>query len=163
MEQKPAWWQGPKGEGYVIIQFIIFGLIAFGPETAAFLPRWRGTLATVGLTIGGILILAGGLLVLSGMVGLGRNLTAVPHPKQNSTLVQSGAYSLVRHPIYSGLILAALGWGGTKGSTLIIIYALILFLFFDIKSRREEQWLKAKFLEYANYQQRVRKLLPFLY
>ncbi|MEM7112102.1 MAG: isoprenylcysteine carboxylmethyltransferase family protein [Chloroflexota bacterium] len=157
------WWQGPRGEGYVVIQFLIFGLIAFGPETAVFLPRWSGTWATTGRVVGGILLLGGGLLILAGMASLGRNLTAVPHPKQNSSLIQSGAYRLVRHPIYSGLIIAATGWACFKGSTLMILYALILFLFFDIKSRREEQWLSEKFSDYADYQQRARKLLPFLY
>lgn len=163
MNKKQPWWIGSKGEGYVVIQLAIFALIAFGPETAVFLPRWQGSWATLGFIIGSFLLLNGVLLVGAGIIGLGRNLTAVPHPKENATLVHTGAYSLVRHPIYSGLILLALGWGNVKGSTLIVIYALILFLFFDIKSRREEQWLCEKFPEYSDYQKQVSKLLPFLY
>ena len=41
---------------------------------------------------------------------------------------------------------------------LLTIYAMLLFIFFDIKSRREERWLARKFPDYAGYQQRVRKL-----
>jgi protein-S-isoprenylcysteine O-methyltransferase Ste14 len=48
-------------------------------------------------------------------------------------------------------------------SWLTILLALLLFVFFDIKSRREEKALSAKFSAYAAYQQRVRKLLPYLY
>ena len=163
MEQKHPWWQGPRGEGYVVIQFLLFALVAFGPETAPGLPRWSAPWSTVGVWLGLAIGLVGAGLVLAGLLWLGRNLTAVPHPKADSTLVQSGAYAIVRHPIYSGIILGAFGLGLLKASTLVILYALILFLFFDIKSRREEQWLAAKFSDYSQYQQRVRKLIPFVY
>jgi protein-S-isoprenylcysteine O-methyltransferase Ste14 len=46
---------------------------------------------------------------------------------------------------------------------LTIGYAIILLVFFDIKSRREERWLSEKFSGYAAYQKRVRKLIPLLY
>jgi len=41
-----------------------------------------------------------------------------------------------------------------------MIFMLVLF---GIKAPREEQWLKAKFSGYAEYQKRVRKLIPFVY
>jgi protein-S-isoprenylcysteine O-methyltransferase Ste14 len=44
-----------------------------------------------------------------------------------------------------------------------LLLAAILFLFFDMKSRREEKWLSNKFENYPAYQQRVRKLVPFIY
>jgi protein-S-isoprenylcysteine O-methyltransferase Ste14 len=96
-------------------------------------------------------------------VSLGTNLTAVPHPKDNATLVQSGAYKFVRHPIYSGIILAGIGFAFVTNGTLTFLYVLILFLFFDIKSRREEQWLAEKYSDYHDYQKRVKKLIPFVY
>ena len=81
----------------------------------------------------------------------------------NATLVVAGAYRLVRHPIYSGLAAMAFGWGMWVHGWLTLGYALILFVFFDCKSRREERWLREKFPEYAAYQRRVRKLIPFVY
>jgi protein-S-isoprenylcysteine O-methyltransferase Ste14 len=57
----------------------------------------------------------------------------------------------------------ALGWALWVTSWLTLGYAMVLFVFFDIKSRREEQWLKAKFSGYAAYQKRARKLIPFVY
>ena len=36
-------------------------------------------------------------------------------------------------------------------------------MFFDIKSRREERWLMARFPAYASYRKRVRKLIPLIY
>ena len=38
-----------------------------------------------------------------------------------------------------------------------------LFIFFDMKSRREERWLQEKFDGYGRYKMRVRKLVPFIY
>lgn len=154
---------GRRGEWYVVIQFLLFALLAFGPEATGTLPYWRGTLQTIGRLFGALLGIGGAGLLLAGIGYLGRNLTAVPHPKEDASLVTTGAYALVRHPIYSGIILGALGWSMWKGSTWMVIYTLILFVFFDVKSRREERWLSDKFGDYAAYQQRVRKLIPFVY
>lgn len=105
----------------------------------------------------------GGLLAGAGMFRLGANLTALPHPKDDAVMVETGPYRLVRHPIYSGGILAALGWGLWVHGWLTLGYSLLLFLFFDLKSRREERWLSDQFPGYAAYRQRVRKLVPFFY
>jgi len=161
MKEKVGW--GGRGEWYVVIQFILFAIIFlipfFGPELAGWPEPW----ATIGIWLGIGLGLAGMLLSLAGVMGLGRNLTAVPHPKDDAFFVGGGAYRLVRHPIYSGIIFAAFGWGFFMNNVLALLLALVLFLFFDIKTRREERWLCAKFAEYPAYQGRVRKLIPFIY
>ena len=107
--------------------------------------------------------LFGAALNVAGVRRLGPNLTPLPYPKDGSVLVEIGPYALVRHPIYSGLIIAALGWALVVHGLLTLAYALVLFAFFDVKSRREERWLCEKFPEYGGYQGRVRKLLPWLY
>lgn len=154
---------GKRGEWYVVIQFLLFALLAFGPEATGALPYWSGVARTISRFLGAPLGIAGAGLLAAGIIYLGHNLTAVPHPKQSAKLVTTGAYALVRHPIYSGIILGALGWSLWKGSTLMVLYTAILLLFFDIKSRREERWLSDKFGEYAHYQQKIRKLIPFVY
>jgi protein-S-isoprenylcysteine O-methyltransferase Ste14 len=57
----------------------------------------------------------------------------------------------------------AFSWGLWVNSWLTIGYALLLFIFFDIKSRFEECLLEKKFPEYAAYRSRVKKLLPYIY
>ena len=81
----------------------------------------------------------------------------------DATLIESGLYGWVRHPIYCGLILAAFGWGLLVQGWLTLLWAAVLLIFFDIKSRREEAWLLARFPAYADYRRRVRKLIPFIY
>lgn len=157
------WWQGPRGEGYVVIQFILFGVVFFAPETLPVLPAWPQPWATLGVVVGLLLGGIGALLIGAGLLSLGQNLTAVPHPKENATLVERGPYRWVRHPIYSGICIGAFGWALLQNGWLTLLYALVLFLFFDVKSRREEKWLATKFSEYKSYQQRVSKLLPFIY
>lgn len=157
------WWQGKQGEWYVAVQFLIFALVFFGPRNVGPGSGWPAPWGPASMALGAALGLVGGGLSLWGVLSLGRNLTAVPAPKDDAELVETGAYQLVRHPIYSGIILGAFGWALLVNGELTLLYAFILLLFFDIKSRREERWLQAKYDGYSAYQTRVRKLIPFLY
>jgi protein-S-isoprenylcysteine O-methyltransferase Ste14 len=162
---RPApWWKNTRGEWYVVAQGLLFLLVAFGPHTAPAFPAWTAPYAALASAIGLVLMLAGGALAVAGLLGLGReNLTALPYPRDESTLVVTGPYRLVRNPIYSGLIFGAFGYALWVNGWLTLGYALLLFIFFDIKSRKEERWLAEKFPDYGAYQRRVRKLIPWVY
>jgi protein-S-isoprenylcysteine O-methyltransferase Ste14 len=158
-----SWLKNERGEWYVIIQMVIFTIIALGPfgiDLHLDLPSGaRAAAFIIGFALGGI----GFLLAMAGVLGLGRNLSILPHPKDDAELVVSGAYRLVRHPIYSGLIIGAVGWALLNASVMTLIYAGVLFVFFDRKSRREERYLTRKFSQYAAYKRAVPKLIPFVY
>ena len=109
MSQTP-WWKGPRGEWYVVAQVALFVLVVFGPRTWFGWPTWTFPYTQLGSVGGGVLLLMGGLLIGAGIFKLGANLTAVPYPKDQATLVVTGPYQLVRHPIYSGAIFMAFGW-----------------------------------------------------
>jgi protein-S-isoprenylcysteine O-methyltransferase Ste14 len=125
--------------------------------------EWIPPFAFIASVAGTVLLVSGSLLAISGVMNLGRNLTPLPVPKNSATLVVTGAYRLVRHPIYSGLIFMAFGWGLWANSWLTIGYALLLLIFFGVKSRYEERLLEEKFPEYSSYRKRVKKLLPYIY
>jgi protein-S-isoprenylcysteine O-methyltransferase Ste14 len=57
----------------------------------------------------------------------------------------------------------ALGWAFYIEGLVTLWSVAVLAIFFDIKSRREEQWLLEKYPEYAAYQQKTRRLIPFIY
>jgi protein-S-isoprenylcysteine O-methyltransferase Ste14 len=158
-----ALWKGPRGEWYIVVQAGLFLLLAFGPRSFRSITTWGIPEIWPGSWEGGALFAAGALFALLGVINLGRNLTPLPLPKENATLIVSGAYRFVRHPIYSGIIFMAFGWGVWLHSWLTLGYACLLAIFFDIKSRFEERLLMEKFPEYAAYRQRVRKLIPFIY
>jgi protein-S-isoprenylcysteine O-methyltransferase Ste14 len=160
--EKSSWWKGERGEWYVVIQFILFGIVLVLPflfERTTWPEPWITVARVVGIALGFI----GAELIVSGVIRLGNNLTAVPHPKDDATFVTSGAYKYVRHPIYSGILFLAFAWGLLLSSWPTLAAAAVLFLFFDLKTRREERFLAAKFPQYADYQRRVRKLVPFIY
>jgi protein-S-isoprenylcysteine O-methyltransferase Ste14 len=135
-------------------------LVFFGPRTGGGLAAWRLPFARV---VGGGLMLGGGTLLLAGAIWLGRALTPLPYPKPGAGLVETGPFALVRHPIYGGGLVLALGWALFVQGWLTLGYVAVLFAFLDVKSRREERWLAEKFPTYAAYQRRVRKLIPFVY
>jgi protein-S-isoprenylcysteine O-methyltransferase Ste14 len=97
------------------------------------------------------------------VLDLGRNLTPLPFPKASGSLVQTGIYGWVRHPLYGGLVLGALSWAIFHLSFSHLLGVLVLLLFFNAKADREETWLLQTYPEYAEYRTHVKKLLPWLY
>jgi protein-S-isoprenylcysteine O-methyltransferase Ste14 len=157
------WWKGKRGEWYVVAQVALIVLVFFGPRNIPAWPSWIAPFTWLGSIGGGIILLSGILLLAVAIFRLGSNLTPVPYPKDQGTLIETGPYRFVRHPMYCGGILISFGWGLLVHGWLTLGYAIIMLVFFDVKSRREEQWLKAKFSGYGEYQKRVRKLIPFVY
>ena len=156
--------QAPKGSGigFVVVQAVLLGILFFGPahlnaDTKIAPPN--GLLLWLGY---GIFIL-GTVIALIAAINLGKNLTPLPKPKENAELIQGGLYRFVRHPIYFGVIVLSIGWGVIQQSALVWLYVIAIAVFFDIKSRKEERWLVERFSAYADYQGRVRKLIPWIY
>jgi protein-S-isoprenylcysteine O-methyltransferase Ste14 len=144
----------------VCFALIVAAITAAPPEPVTD-PVAVGTRQSAGYMIG----LIGAVLIGAGVAELrrARALAALPRPRAEAALVQTGAYRFVRHPIYGGLILGALGlavitpWAGTFGATLLL--ALVL----DLKRRREEAWLAERFPGYEAYRGRTKALIPYLY
>jgi protein-S-isoprenylcysteine O-methyltransferase Ste14 len=151
---------GPRGEGWVLAQGAL--LVAIG--LAGLLgPVWSGDLRVVTSAVGLLLVTAGGILAVRGVVDLRQALTPLPYPRADASLVETGAYRLVRHPIYGGLILGAVGWGLLAASPAALVGAGALFAFFDLKSRREEAWLALRYPGYDGYRARTRRFFPLAY
>ena len=151
---------GRRGEGWVALQAVLFvAVIASGSAG----PLWGGPARAMGALAGLALIAAGVALIAGGVVGLRRQLTAFPRPVANGELIEGGAFGLVRHPMYGGLVLLAVGWGLLTASVSTLLCALVLALFFDLKSRREEAWLGEVFPTYAEYRRRTPRLIPWIY
>ncbi len=158
------WWRGERGEYWVLAQTIFFvGFIVLPVYSIISLeglsPIWKYT----GWGLTGLFGLIGVLLFLLGGVELGTNLTPLPHPKDDGKLVTRGIYGVVRHPIYSGVIFLAIAYSCWQWSLSHVIGTVLLLIFFDIKARKEEAWLKNKFPNYDSYQSQVKKLIPWLY
>jgi len=96
-------------------------------------------------------------------IHLGQLWSAHVTRKADHHIVDSGPYGIVRHPIYTGIILAAIALAIVKGTVIAIVGALLLTLGFWVKARLEEGFLRKQLGEksYDAYRRRVPMLLPF--
>ena len=155
-----------RGGAWVAAQFVCIPLMALAMWVLRAMGVERGFDPPLGEVArgAGILIGAGGALVLmKSLADLGRNLTAFPAPLDDATLVQTGAYAWARHPIYASIILLVLALALFANSLFGLVCAALVFVFFDRKSAREEQFLRQKYASYAEYTRRVKKLIPMIY
>jgi len=139
---------------YVFVQAVILALIIFlgqsvGPRTHHF------------ATMGWICEWLGVVGILISAASLRKSLTAVPIPKVEGTLSTTGLYRYVRHPMYSSVLLLALGIAMQSGSIIKYLLVIALYLLFYAKSRYEETYLIIKYPEYAEYSSRIPRFIPF--
>jgi protein-S-isoprenylcysteine O-methyltransferase Ste14 len=124
----------------------------FLPDSA--LASWLGA----GLTAAGLGFAAWARVHIAG------NWSGTVTLKEDHELVRSGPYRWVRHPIYSGLLLAFAGSGLATGEWRGALAWLIALLALWRKSRLEERWLAEQFgADYARYRREVAALVPGIY
>jgi protein-S-isoprenylcysteine O-methyltransferase Ste14 len=113
---------------------------------------------------GCFLALAGAALVLRSRAELGVAWSLVPRADQGTALVTTGPYRLVRHPIYLGLTLLALGEAlafGNWPAFFIVLFGVVPT--FAWRARTEEKLLSRTFDErYAIYRQKTKMIIPYL-
>jgi protein-S-isoprenylcysteine O-methyltransferase Ste14 len=140
----------------VIAQFLLIAMLA-SPVRDLISTR------TMAL-IGALLIIDGVYIAVWALISMPRGTFRVmPEPAATAQLTQSGPYRWLRHPMYSAVLLAALGAAishATLGHSLIFLGLIVVLL---LKIHREEQYLLASYNEYAEYTTRTKALIPFIY
>ena len=112
--------------------------------------------------LGAILFLAGLGLAIWARIHLGRNWGMPMTQKEEPELVTSGPYRLVRHPIYSGILLGVIGTALATDVYLLFL-ALVMGAHFIYSARAEERMLTASFpADYERYRASTKMLIPFL-
>jgi protein-S-isoprenylcysteine O-methyltransferase Ste14 len=112
----------------------------------------------------GVAITAGGIaFAVWARFVLGQNWSSEITVKEGHEFVRSGPYSLVRHPIYSGVLLALFGTAICVGELRGVIAFGLFIVGFRLKARLEETLLSEQFGEqYRSYQNEVKALIPFV-
>lgn len=117
-------------------------------------PFWLGAAVTV----------AGLLFAIWAREHLGRNWSGSVTIKQDHELITSGPYTVVRHPIYTGILLGLLGTAIALSEIRGFIGLFLSFLALWIKLRIEERWMRSQFGDsYAAYAHRTAALVPYLF
>ncbi|HEV2114468.1 MAG TPA: isoprenylcysteine carboxylmethyltransferase family protein [Terriglobales bacterium] len=110
---------------------------------------------------GVLLTIAGLALAFWARYHLGGNWSGQITLKENHTLVCTGPYKYLRHPIYSGLLLAVVGTGLTVGLYRALLGVLLIVLGLWWKARQEDAWLARAFGEqFEQQRRRTGRLLP---
>jgi len=135
-------------------------IVAAGFVTGA---NWSGALRFATALAGGVLMVGGFALGFLGIRDLDRSLSPLPRPMASAVLISHGVYRRLRHPIYAGLILLAVGWGLVTASLLALALSLVLAVVLDLKARREEVWLDERYSDYGLYAERTRRFIPGVY
>ena len=145
-----------RGGWWVVAQFALFGLLL--------LALTRNTTPAPVVQIAGWLLVGAALLLGgTGLWMIRRRVTAMPAPLDGAVLMDSGPFSLVRHPIYGGVVLGFLGLSVKGGNIYGVLLSLLLLPFFYAKTRHEEKLLVARFPEYHDYREQVtRRILPWI-
>lgn len=94
---------------------------------------------------------------------LGKNWSQAVTLKQGHELIQGGPYALVRHPIYTGLLLAFVGCAVARGEWRGLLAVALVFGALWHKLRLEETWMRVQFGEsYEAYSRQVAALVPYI-
>ena len=116
-------------------------------------------------------LIPGSVLTLLGLFGaiwarfhLGRNWSGYITYKEDQTLVTTGPYRYIRHPIYTSMILMFIGTILYDGSLFTSIIFLILTIDFVLRTKKEEKIMIRLFGEkYMDYMKRTKRLIPLVY
>jgi protein-S-isoprenylcysteine O-methyltransferase Ste14 len=138
----------------VTVQLVLLAFVVLAPPRGAWpLPGYLRTFATVVVWLGLAVIVAGAL-------SLGRSIRAHPEPATHAELRTAGLYSVVRHPIYSGVMAFAAGAAIASTNLLAAVAFGALVAILSIKARFEERLLKIRFPEYRSYAERTPRFFP---
>jgi len=139
--------------------FLVFGRVQWpgwldwrfvGDQSIA---RWIG-LALTAIGIG---------FAIAARLWIGNNWSGRVTIKEQHQLIRSGPYALVRHPIYTGFLLALLGTALVHGELRGLLGFALAALGWVFKLRTEEAFLSQQFGDaYLDYKQRVKALVPFV-
>jgi protein-S-isoprenylcysteine O-methyltransferase Ste14 len=132
---------------------------AIGWLDARFVPD-----SPISSALGLALTFAGAAFTLWARFTLGSNWSGAVTVKADHELMTRGPYAIVRHPIYSGLLLTMLGTAVVVGKYRGLVCVGLLFTAWKTKSLTEERLMTEQFGEqYLAYKRRVKSLVPFVF
>jgi len=106
--------------------------------------------------ISNFLIIIALMLIIVSAKELGKSLSPMPRPKENSKLITSGIYSIFRHPMYYSLIIISFSLFIKSFSIYNLILSILLTFIITNKIKIEEEYLIRKFNNYTLYKKEIK-------
>ncbi|KAG2439994.1 hypothetical protein HXX76_004111 [Chlamydomonas incerta] len=144
---------GGRGEGWFVAQLVAFAVLLFPPAGLT------GAVDSLAL----LSLLSGLALASIALYNLGPSLSPLPKPRKNHALVTDGIYGLSRHPMYGGVLLAALGLSVLSHNETRLLTTIGLWWILENKANLEEAALEELYPEYPVYKAKVKKFIPYLF
>jgi protein-S-isoprenylcysteine O-methyltransferase Ste14/rhodanese-related sulfurtransferase len=148
-----------KGISVGYITCAVLTLISAPLEQALRASTVSETQQVIGAALG-----VGGLLIgFLSFRALGRNFRVFAAPRRSGTLITSGVYSRVRHPMYTAVITSLGGYALYFGSLWALPFWLGCTILYIIKAVKEEWLLVEHYPEYEDYRRRSWRFVPFIF
>jgi protein-S-isoprenylcysteine O-methyltransferase Ste14 len=136
----------------VIIQFLTIGYLVIST-----------TWASMGYWANSIIAFSALLAAWSIMSMKLDNLRIRPEPLENAKLIMKGPYKIIRHPMYSSLMLLAIPLVTWDYNLMRLLAGLLLITDLLVKLKYEEGLLIRKFPQYQSYMQHTSRIIPYIY
>lgn len=148
---------------FLILSFGAGLLFSESPHVALLNSRYLPAVPGI-IGLGIALTAAGCAFSIVARLSLGQNWSGTATIKQDHELVHSGPYRLVRHPIYTGCLIAAIGTAIAFGETRDLLALPIIVVGFWLKLHSEERLLMRNFGDrYAAYRREVPgAIIPYI-
>jgi protein-S-isoprenylcysteine O-methyltransferase Ste14 len=146
----------------ILFAVAIWVFLASGISRMPDVELWRYTRQT-GL-IADIVVAFGLFFLLWARVTLGSNWSGTVTIKENHELITTGPYAIVRHPIYTGMLVMLLGVAILTGHAIVFGFVTVMTVAMWVKSLTEEGMMTKEFPDaYPAYRKRVRALVPYIF
>lgn len=154
--------ESPGSRAAHIVPLMIACLLLWPPRLPGdFLGQWIIPWNNALYPIGAILVAAGLLFSCWARYVLGRNWSGIVTVKEDHELIRTGPYRFVRHPIYTGLLLAFVGSAVARDQWRGILAVVIVYLALWRKYRLEERWMEQTFGDaYRRFREETPALIP---
>ncbi len=158
-----TWWKGAIFRAAIVAGIFLLVREWFREHGGGHVPHAVTTVGPIAASAGVVICALGIGFAIWARTHLGRNWGMPMSLREGHELVTTGPYAFVRHPIYTGILLAAAGTMLVKGFPWLVLLAAFLAYFVYAAKVEERSMLRQFPNDYPSYMDRTKMLIPLLF